>query len=940
MMTHKIKDTKSGFSFLHLGLLLLLTWLHPSAADADGIGIPFFKNFPASTYNAHNRNFDVAIDDHGTVFIANFEGLLYYDGTQWREIYTPGISRVTRLLKDDDGRIWVGGYNVFGYLDADDRGCLQLKTIVSDKKNKGELSEVDFITIKNKTVYVRTVNGKAYRLKGNKLVQLKHDTSSIFETAMKDSKTRKMPYGLSLTYDHINGISFNTNEGKIQLTEADGLISNSINFINTGRTNLVWGVTDNGLFTVEAVSPYTQLTERQGLKGEVNCVHQIGNTIFIGTMRGIYTFRDGKLNHIPGSDLSCWQFASTGKGTAVAATADGLIELTEHTQHMATNANTLSVCPMGNDTYLTGEIDGIYEVYKGGVRRCIHPLEKVTKIGMSKGIIKAETIYGQLWEIPMDGSKARCVRKTSPVGEPKINTKDMFGVVWKTDAEGKHLKVESKSSNYDKRLYPWIQPLGKRSLNTIFVTDNGNVWAGGDFGVIILAGELIGKMRIEKAVKPIIRSIVVMGDSVIWGGYQKNDLKPKTEITNLTFDSECHHITINFSTQFASIVSPTEYRYRLNGKTWSQWSYSTQANFPNLNFGNFELEIQARDLFGRVSEISKVEGYITPPFYLRWWALALYLLALIWLIAAIMRRRTKRLEADKMKLEAIVTERTSELAKSNSQLSLTLEDLKRTQDDLVRMERTATAGKLTQGLIDRILNPINYINNFSKLTSGLAKDLREDIEDEEDKMSEENYEDCQDILDMMTQNLAKIEEHGVNTTRTLRAMEAILNNRIGTVHNQDITSICRNAVSVTAEYHKKDIEQYGISMTIDVPSIPVMLDVDNEAINKVFMSMLTNSIYAVVKKYKQAAYSNPAVTLKLTEKEDSTVEIVIEDNGIGIEDTIKDKVFDPFFTTKTTGEAAGVGLYLVRELVNEHKGNIAVESEKDQYCKFTITLKK
>jgi len=68
------------------------------------------------------------------------------------------------------------------------------------------------------------------------------------------------------------------------------------------------------------------------------------------------------------------------------------------------------------------------------------------------------------------------------------------------------------------------------------------------------------------------------------------------------------------------------------------------------------------------------------------------------------------------------------------------------------------------------------------------------------------------------------------------------------------------------------------------------------------------------------------------------VKIIVRDNGIGIEDTITDKIFDPFFTTKTTGEAAGVGLYLSREIVQNHGGDISVQSVKNDYTEFTITL--
>ena len=60
------------------------------------------------------------------------------------------------------------------------------------------------------------------------------------------------------------------------------------------------------------------------------------------------------------------------------------------------------------------------------------------------------------------------------------------------------------------------------------------------------------------------------------------------------------------------------------------------------------------------------------------------------------------------------------------------------------------------------------------------------------------------------------------------------------------------------------------------------------------------------------------------------------DNGNGIDPHIIGKIFDPFFTTKTSSEAAGVGLYLCREILLNHHGHIEVQSEKDQYAQFEI----
>ena len=50
-----------------------------------------------------------------------------------------------------------------------------------------------------------------------------------------------------------------------------------------------------------------------------------------------------------------------------------------------------------------------------------------------------------------------------------------------------------------------------------------------------------------------------------------------------------------------------------------------------------------------------------------------------------------------------------------------------------RKERLASIGQLTKGLVDRILNPLNYINNFANLTSGLAKDLRENLDSQKEQ---------------------------------------------------------------------------------------------------------------------------------------------------------------------------------------------------------------
>ena len=69
-------------------LAVVLTTLTASAQ-----GVPFLRNYVADDYLAHNRNFDLTIGESGTVYVANFEGLLYFDHVSWHTLYTPGITR-------------------------------------------------------------------------------------------------------------------------------------------------------------------------------------------------------------------------------------------------------------------------------------------------------------------------------------------------------------------------------------------------------------------------------------------------------------------------------------------------------------------------------------------------------------------------------------------------------------------------------------------------------------------------------------------------------------------------------------------------------------------------------------------------------------------------------------------------------------------------------
>ena len=131
----------------------------------------------------------------------------------------------------------------------------------------------------------------------------------------------------------------------------------------------------------------------------------------------------------------------------------------------------------------------------------------------------------------------------------------------------------------------------------------------------------------------------------------------------------------------------------------------------NLSYGTYLFRVKAMDGFDRVSPEKTFTFIIEKPYYLRWYSLLSYLLVLAGLISLYAKWRNRKLLIEKLRLEQLVEQRTEqirsqrdEIAEKSQKLETALAELKEAQDQLIQQEKVATVGKLTQGLIDRILN--------------------------------------------------------------------------------------------------------------------------------------------------------------------------------------------------------------------------------------------
>ena len=911
-------------------LSILLTLL---ASTGWSQGIPFIRNYTATEYGGHNQNFDIMTGDDGTVYVANFEGLLYYDHAEWHMLHTPGVTRITALFRDSKGTIWTGGYNYIGYVEIAANGCPTLHSIVNNKTFHGEVQwiwERDgnlFFLVSDKEIYT-IINNHVVWAQGASLP--KTGPSTFIGEAHVNQVQQLGDYHLKVLATDGEGLVFQYKDGKeiFRITENNGLCSNNVKFVTYDGHGLIWGATDNGIFSIGFPSVYTHLTANEGLRGEVLALTKYHGEMYAGTQYGLFHMKGKSFVQIPEISYACWQLGKQGDNL-LAATADGIYLINSSNKvSQLTTANTLSLM-VEEDGFYSGEVDGIYH-YDSHTRqhKKISDIEKVVKIVRDKNqIIWIQNLYGHIWKsnnghhfeqvknsedeiatLVSYNNEVTVVKSTAtePFPYPAFSYADDSKNLWLTDTKGKNLYA-MKDGDRQKLLSDAAHPLMDFSVRAM-VHDNDLLWMGGDKGVNVVS--LAHKDPVKEAKATLrIRSIYLHGgDSILWGGYGNMP----TELPTLS--AEDRHITFTFSTNIQSLLK-TQYRTRMDDGNWSAWDYDTREEYPNLSPGNHVFEVQARDSYGRITEPVSISFTIMHPFYMRWYMNLLYLILLGIIIYAVMRWRLYRLERDKQQLETLVQERTQQV---------------------VRLEKMATVGKLTQGLIDRILNPLNYINNFAKLSQGLIKDATANIEDEKERMDQDNYEDTMDVLDMLKGNLEKVGEHGANTTRTLKAMEEMLKDRSGGRVSMNLTSLLQQDKEMLEKYYAQEIAAHHIKIAFDIPNQELTINANPEMLSKTFMSMLGNAVYAISKKASRTAFE-PVISLKV-EQQSNAITIAIRDNGIGIESTIIDKVFDPFFTTKPTGEASGVGLYLSREIIQNHDGDITVESVKDEYTEFIITL--
>ena len=284
-----------------------------------------------------------------------------------------------------------------------------------------------------------------------------------------------------------------------------------------------------------------------------------------------------------------------------------------------------------------------------------------------------------------------------------------------------------------------------------------------------------------------------------------------------------------------------------------------------------------------------------------------------------------------------------ELARQNSELRRTLDELKQAEVQLVQSERLAAIGELAAGLAHEVNNPVNFALNAVRAMEASVKDLG-DLAAEIGAMGSEKPEDwarrleicqrkaggrnAQEMVDTVLE-LSGIVGDGLKRTASLVGdLHGFARpGRMGSVHSPvDLEVGLRSTLTLVG--HSISAANARIEVEIE-PGLP-KISGDPGGLNQVFLNLLKNAVEALDDRGGEIGVAMA--------RDGDFIVLRIRDDGPGICAEKLHQLFEPFYTTKDAQGGTGLGLSISQRIIQEHQGSLTVESEEGAGAEFTVRL--
>lgn len=272
--------------------------------------------------------------------------------------------------------------------------------------------------------------------------------------------------------------------------------------------------------------------------------------------------------------------------------------------------------------------------------------------------------------------------------------------------------------------------------------------------------------------------------------------------------------------------------------------------------------------------------------YYNWTEITLRM-AFLYMIALPVGLLSEKVKRDKSTVEAL-----------NEQLAKSLDNLRSMQEKLIEAEKFSALGRLTTYIAHEIRNPLTALGGFARRL--------------DKKMPDERPE--KEYVAIMIKEVARLERILLDTIIFGETTRARL-----------IREDLNKPVSAATSLYREICREHGISLIEKLPRNLPKGKIDPEQVQLALDSLFSNSI--------QAMPDGGTLTVKtgeITKNHTPYLTVAVSDTGGGIEPGQIEYIFEPFYSTKKIGAGTGLGLPIVKKIVDEHRGLIQVDNHPDR----------
>ena len=788
------------------------------------------------------------------------------------------------------------------------------------------------------------------------------------------------------------GILFINQKGNIThwLTEEDGLSSNSVMGFNVDEEQGLWLATANGVNRLSLRAPLTYFDETLGFERMPSGdMLRYKNTLYIATFQGVYSLQSDnqRFTRDPFIQDQCPALFPSQVGLLVGC-RNGVYNLDK--KRKIDTPEGISVYnifrPSWDSTrvYLGlryglawldlrdqawefgGRMDigaGVYKsiedkegrmwistikdgIYLMELDQQGHPhkwKQYGSSHGVPAGLLIADKLAGEvvfkLWDGKgvvlkpvVDGDSVSFIhheihsQMPASIDNRILNfVEDEQGWVWIFNREQSTVAIPNNEGTYTFKP-SYLRTSQAYNAYSMYADTDGVIWVASPEGMIRIVKERA--IPSEYSFSPLIRKVTTPRGGILHGGGMRDEREAPI------WPDTTKNLRFYFSSTQFDAPQLARFRTRLEGleDSWSVWTDETDRDFTNLSEGSYTFFVQARNGHGIVSDATSFSFVILPPWYRTVWAYALWGLAGLMLFAGgvwgVNQYQTRRLQARNKLLNRLVEEKTEEIRGKNALLQnaydevQTINDTLRQANDSLqertdRLRDTLEANKEILGITAHDLkNPLGGIIGLAELVltdaRGHPPSSHESVVDNISLLKDEAERMLRIVKDLL-------DKHREGEHITLKKEKAILGDIISAVLRWNEQQALHK--NITLHYETGD----AVIVEVDVVSMQRVLD--NYVSNAIKYSPFGKNVWIEVTKPGDL---------------DDVVRISVRDEGPGLTVEDKTKVFGKLqrlSAKPTDGEhSSGMGLYIVKKLVEAHGGSVGVESEGNLGATFWILI--